>query len=162
MSTQNGPSAADDARIDEELAQLKQELADSMLDVLAPLRARLARIELLIVQRDRELSELRKMRTQTQRVLSAADPQTKPGPKPKSQKANVRPEKIDAVEQWLRDNLNGKEFSVASLNLGEHGDFDVVPEGTLAFVVKALADQGRIRLDSIGNQGRKQYKLVSP
>ena len=162
----NGPQPEAD-----EQEHLKSELAQGLQQAIngaaGPIRSKLAALELEIESREQELRDLRQLRSNAQRVLYVLDPdsrptQSKPGPKPRSQKANIAAARVDAVEAWLREHVGPDgAFSAAGLAKGEHGNFDVVPASSASFAIAALRDRGAIRLDHVaGSGGRKYYKLT--
>ena len=142
------------------------QLRSSFRNLIDPVRDELQRLETEIERREAELGELRKLRTEARHVLYAIDPDSKPQPtsQPKSgrtrAKKNVSDEKVEAVLAWLQTHAADARFSVASVNHGEHGPFDVVPPGTLNFVFQELRDRDAIRLDRVGPLGRKNYRLA--
>ena len=156
--SENGPAPA--------TGDLRASMRASMRASVGPIREDLTMLNRAIEERETELNELRELRRDAERVLKTLDPEfnagrPKPGPKPQAErKKNVSDAKVDAVLAWLRANVADRDFSVAGLNKGELGPFDVVPPGTLAFAFQQLQDRAAIRLDRIGDAGRKIYRLV--
>jgi hypothetical protein len=147
----------------------------SLQATMEPVRLQLAAIEREIEQREAEIIELRKLRTEARRMVAILDPgmviQGRPKAKEKRNrgsgyKLRAASETTEKVHVWLQENItNGEAFSAPEL-VREKG-YDLTSQSMLGAVLHQLADAGVIRLDSYGdpeNPGRaqrKNYKLVS-
>lgn len=135
-------------------------MADDVLqaieDTLAPLRKHLETIDAELRRREEEIHDLRAMRATVARVIRAAEPQTKPGPKPGRSRARVSNEKLEALEAWLRERRNGDDI-VASEVIADPS-FDLMSRATLSYALAALVECGVLRLDRLGgHRGRTHY-----
>jgi hypothetical protein len=129
-----------------------------------PVREQLETIERTIAERERELAELRKLRTAGHRLLAIIDPDSKPKPAPKRDRSGrgdrprVSAAKVDALADWLRANYSSDEgFTVPELTRRE--DFDLMSRATTDNAVRQLAEDGRLRLDHVDGNARV-FKLV--
>lgn len=142
---------------------------------LQPLRDQLALVNEEIERLDKRTKELREVRTEINRIVRMADPAAPmPGRqrpdliaqrKDRSHVGRVSPERLDALEAWLREHLeDGDAFTRPELNKRE--DFDVPIRGSnLNYAMISMVDRGVLRLDKVGGKGSgrgntKVYSLV--
>lgn len=134
-------------------------LREALLASLAPVQEKLDQLEREITEDEANLAEKRKLRSEARRLIGILDPSTKTTTtKRDTNKWNVSQQKLDALADYLRDNLNGDTFNGASLVARE--DFDLMSPATLSKALLALTDQGLTRLDHLGPQGSKVYTLT--
>jgi hypothetical protein len=136
--------------------------------ILAPVAEQAAQLDELIAAKEAELLALRESRRAIKRVLTAADPTTKPGPKNGAVQHVAKPVQVSVavrgeVTNWLRQHAEDREivdgFTAAAL--WRHPDFDATgSDATCRNALLALRDDGIIRLDRAGPGGSKIYKLV--
>ena len=133
---------------------------DAAVDaMLTPLRDTLAKIDNEIAEHEAAIATLKQARAKPARILAAAE-RTPAKPGPKVSKGSVSEERLDALADWLRANMNGQEFYSTGLIARE--DFTIIPsQSHLSKALVALQDRGVIRLDSKGIGGRKVFKLVA-
>lgn len=147
-------------------SSVADQLQRAFANAVDPVRAQLAEIEQTITAKEQELTELRKLRTQANKVLYTIDPESKPAKRASPgtrhpHNRGVKVERLDAIEHWLRENMDGEPFSIAGINNNrQRTGFDIVPHGTLAFAINALRDRGSIRFDRVGERGTKLYRLT--
>lgn len=141
------------------------DIEQSLRAALQPVLDQLAAIEREIEQKQAEIAELRQQASRARKIAQLIDPvsqstvKRQPGPK----RVNVvKAETVEMIWAYLVEHVpNGDSFSVPQLL--EDG-FDLRSDNTLARALEQLADQGRIRLDSVGgpqSNTRKNYKLVA-
>lgn len=136
---------------------------ETLDDVLAPLRAQRDTVENAIAEKEQELKELRNVRSEIVRVLSAAEPKKtrakrKPG---ETVLQSVSAAKLDALTEYVRNAFDSEAFSGPEIM--KRGDFDLMSEPTLRSALENLSARGVIRLDSVGGPKaarRKNYKVV--
>lgn len=153
-------------------SELARGLLEAMSGALEPVKNVLAQVEDEIARRQTELEELRKMRTNATRVLGILDPDTKPttGAKrkgvrsPNSSTTRFAEEKVEAIEQYLRQHFaEGEDVHVQLLD--HDPDFKLSTRSNLYPILNALAERGVLRVDRlerITGTGRasKIYRLV--
>jgi hypothetical protein len=148
--------------------KLAQSLQTALVGTVEPARQALEEIEQAIEVRERELGELRQLRTNAKRLVAFVDPDVVIRGRPKTPRSHkphtlkAGEETVDKVEAWLRENVtDGRTFSTPEL-VKEEG-FDLISPSMLNAALHQLADRGTVRLDSVGGPGgyrRKNYKLV--
>jgi hypothetical protein len=113
------------------------------------------------------MQALRAVRSEIKRVLNAANPASKSGPKQKqskSQSAEVTPvsqEKLDALTDYLRTALDGEVFSGSELL--KRDDRPAMSEPTLRGALEHLNAAGVVVVDHVGGPGssvRKYWKVT--
>lgn len=135
-----------------------------------PVLEELAELERQIEAKELELTTLKDARTRAKKIAHLLDPEQPPG---KGQKTNRKPAKpgtksssdynikeetVEKVYAYLAQHVPAGETFYAT---GIHGNgLDFVSEPTLNVALRRLHDQGRLRLDSVGNGGRRNYTLT--
>lgn len=130
--------------------------------LVKPFRDQLAQVEVEIVTKESELSELKEWRTKLKRMLAPIDP-TLPMPgRKKEQKTrgrdsnewHVSEETRAKVEPWLRKTFRDQPFTAQMARKGK--DPPGAPE-TLRRTMMLLVDAGALRLDRVDDRGAKYY-----
>lgn len=154
MSDDNGQEPTHAEHVSSELAA---GLLEAMSGAVEPIRDSLTNLEAAIAEREQELGELRKMRTTANRLLGILDPEhdaeSKPGPKPKSDKrvpkSRVSDETIDTLTAWLREHV-GADFDVMTYTLVNHPEWrNLLSGSTVSYTLPLLAERGVVRLDRL-------------
>ncbi len=134
-------------------APTAQELQATLDAILAPLREQVARIDAEIADLDERKAELKELRTQAARLISANDRTGHFAPKqaPKKSAAGKKPseEKLDELEDYLRAHVNGDEFVVPELV--ERKDWLGLSSPYTNGLLNALHERGTIRLVRTGH-----------
>lgn len=142
-----------------ELERLEQELAPLADSV----RGTLEKIEQEIVEAKAELRGLGAMRTRMQNLLKQLDPNGVPQKKT-ARKREMSGPKYDEFRDWLvshTDEIN-EGTGIWASELERRADFTIWPSQSQ--ISKALGqahDDGILRIDSLGQGGRKHYKVVA-
>ena len=145
------------------------EVQEQIALVAQPLADRLVAVERMISDRERELNELRKLRTQLRGTIKGIDPSLiSNGDKPKARKnSNDWMPKAASVEKMREfliartEELNeGVGFHAAGL-LDRYPKDLPIAYSSIHKVLGVLHDQGLVRLDSTGTGGAKYYKVVT-
>jgi hypothetical protein len=135
--------------------------SEAIEKIVAPAREELARIDGEIETKLRELDELKGARRPLARVLNAANPQAKPGKK-SAQPKGVQPsqERKDEVLAFLRSHPELVEITARAIH--EHPEQNGgISRTYLNAILQRLHEEGSLRLDRLGPQGSKIYKLTS-
>jgi len=152
------------------MSQLSAPVRAALAGILEPLQAELVKANAEVEMLERQLAQAREERKTIERVLKAADPLSKPGPKSKGQQAaagrwEVSTRVMDELHSYLKehhDRYNGEGFYATGLLRDRKADGLTTPsDATINKALRALHDQGSIRLVRQGNGGARIYKLVS-
>ena len=145
------------------------QLREQMQDILAPVHAQAAAVETAIAEKAAELEELRAVRRDIARLLNAANPGAKPGPPKKRNRPGGRSQngrypvsdaKLEAVIEFVKKHLADQE-TFRGPDIFKHPDWNEASHATVTKALDILADRHVIRLDHIGKDRSKNYKLVN-
>jgi hypothetical protein len=146
------------------------ELREAIGASLEPVRQRLAEVEQAIAAAERELAELRKLRTEARTLLRTIDPKSVPNQRRGKKKLSpdgypISEEMVTRASDWLREHAHELDQPFGVPEIMARDDFaGVMSRQTLSTAMLVLADRGVVRLDSIGGQGggRRNYVLNRP
>lgn len=143
-------------------------ITDELRGILDPVRRHVAELDRQIEEAEEALSDLREARKIAQRVIYAADPQSKPGPKkttlatgPSKRQAQEVEENLAELRTWIEGHANEYPDGFTVNDLIDAG----LPfkRERLFRYTKRLADQGVIRLDHLGGHrsAERFFKLAA-
>lgn len=136
-----------------------ERLNASLREITQPLMQQLREVELEIEVREEELKELRAARTRMVTIARQIDPTLAPKKEPSKPALSISQEKVEAMWEWLTQNVNGDEFHTSGLLRRE--DFDLMSSSQASKALVVLHEQGRIRLVRSGSGGAKYFKVVT-
>jgi hypothetical protein len=134
----------------------------TLAELLGPAREELAKLDQEISERELELTELRKARTELRMIVGRLDP-TAPmrGRAVKHRKASknhgASASSAEMVLEWARRNTSGQPFSVPEM---DESDEMILSQTVLNKAVNRLQEEGRIRLSHVSEKNRRYYLLV--
>jgi hypothetical protein len=151
------------------MSELSAPVRAALAGILEPLQAELVKANAEVELLERQLAQAREERKTIERVLKAADPLAKPGPKPKGQQAagpwDVSTRVVDELQDYVKehyDRYSSEGFYASGLLRDRKADGLRTPsDATINKALRALHDRGAIRLVKQGNGGARIYKLVS-
>lgn len=131
-------------------------------EAIGPLLDAHAAIEADVAEKEAELAELKDLRTRLRTAVRALAPERLPEEargKKKPQKQRIGQASIDYVRRWLQEHA---EFTgeFGSTRLVEHPDYDGVGASTLPTVLRALHEEGTIRLVRQGKGSSRYYEVI--
>jgi hypothetical protein len=136
-----------------------------ILAELKTIDAEIEAVQVKVAALQAQIAELKREKRQGERMLNLIDPQAVPQPVRRRSRSEggksstkVAPETREKIEEWLRENVSPGEPFYGNGLLRD--GFQLTSGPTLAVALNELQAQGRIRLDSIGNGGRKNFVLV--
>jgi DNA-binding transcriptional ArsR family regulator len=143
----------------------------TLLTLADPLKTHLAALTALIEEREEELKEIRVTRAEVRRALAMIDPSTvvaRGGTKKgkavtRSATHGVAADTLDAIRVWLREHVeevNGNGGFMARALIAKYG-YTLTSRATLDNALRALREEGFVRLDHGGTGGAKFYKVVA-
>jgi len=157
-----------------ESTNLVEQVQNEVREIAAPLVSRYEQIKSDIDRRETELDGLRKARTQLAKVIRGIDPDlieptTYAKKNGKKKGSGVEATRLAAFSQWLRDHADevnamndGQGFHAGGL-FRTYGRSELgLPDSTTSLAIKALHEQGFLRLNGTGNGGAKFYKVITP
>jgi hypothetical protein len=138
----------------------REELLETLSNVAPPLHAQLANIDLRLDEAVKQVEELRATKNDLLKVLRVIDPDGVPSEKKKrGPQMRVSEERVEAIGEWLRANMNGAEISAQDLR--EREGFEVLrDQRSIQVALDTLADRGLLRLDRVGKGNRRFYRMV--
>jgi hypothetical protein len=146
-----------------------RQLRDQMQDILAPLQKQAEVVDAAIAEKQTELEELRAVKRDITRLLNAANPGAKPGPRKQRRNSNgrdsngrypVSEEKIEETLSFVKANLHGQP-TFKGPDIFNHPKWTGASSATVAKVLDTLSDRGVLRLDHIDKDRSKNFALVS-
>lgn len=135
-------------------ATIGNEVSTAIEEMIAPLRAQLARVEEAIAEAEAEVRQLRATRIKIVGVIARVDPTQAVRGRRKNEGAVGRLKAgqamVERIDGWLHEHLeNGQAFTGPELfRMG----FDLCSDATLSAALNQLRDAGRIRLDHLGGE----------
>lgn len=149
----------------------RNDVREQLRELTAPLAQQLLEIEREIKLRQTELSELRTARTDIEAVLKRLDPTFAATPKRAATAASMNKtapvglgQKLPLVRAYVE--RHAAEFpdgiSPSDVWRGMQGNGSNVGRTTAREAMRALRDEGMLRLDRLGPGGSEIYKLVGP
>jgi len=156
-------------------------LTAAVAESLAPVRAHLATVEATIAEKEKELAELRAVRTLALRIIRAGDPNSEEAkrPRPGGSKGGgttgkrIARETVDAIAAELRRRFTPDD-DIYAAGLAKNEDFTRALGRGRSFGADAqlinsalhlLHEEGALRLDHVGGTGKasnaKAYRLTT-
>lgn len=135
---------------------------------LDPLKEQVVQIDEQIAVREKELGDLRDVRRRVQRVMDAIEPRkTKPkAVRTHAASVQLRDDLVDWIKKALKEGQLEDAFTVRDV---EGIDPMGLSNSSYQRIIRELADQGVLRLDSIGPRNGREagprsnfYKLSAP
>jgi phage host-nuclease inhibitor protein Gam len=140
-------------RLDQELAEITQPLVNHLHEV-----------EVEIEQTKKQLTELTVARRRLTAIVRGINPELAPTKSNGKAKPGISQAKLNAVTEWVQEHRD---------ELNENGGFtaaDLFDAGRITHIIKArsgvnialrvLHDTGILRLDSVGSNNAKHYKVI--
>lgn len=120
----------------------------AMAATLDPVRAQLVLVEEAISERELELKELREIRAQAKKLLGVIEP---PEPKPVRRGGGSGTRQIsDAQVEKVYQRIVNSDYASDSFCAKDIEGVVGIHQTTIHKALKALHDQGRLRLDHLG------------
>lgn len=142
-----------------------QQVREAIRESVAPIREQYRQIEQEITVHEDALVELRKLRTQTMRLLASAGvPEfVQPSKSPKTRPAKrvdgsypISEQKLEAVQGYIGEHFDEQSsFHAHDLSLEELG----MSNATRGAALRVLHERGVLRVDRQGPGGAKFYAL---
>lgn len=140
-------------RLDQELAEITQ-----------PLVSHLHEVEVEIEQTKQQLAELIVARRRLTTIVRGINPELAPAKSNGKAKPGVSQAKLNAVAEWMQEhrdelNKNGGFTAGALFDTGRITHIIKARSG-VNIALRVLHDTGLLRLDSVGSNNSKHYKVI--
>jgi len=155
-------------------------LTAAVAESLAPVRAHLATVDATIAEKEKELAELRAVRTLALRIIRAGDPNSEEAKRPRqgpkgggTTGKRIARETVDGILDELRRRFTPDD-DIYSAGLAKNEDFTRAIGRGRSFgadaqiintALKLLHEEGALRLDHVGGIGKasnaKVYRLTT-
>lgn len=136
------------------MSSLYEEAIQPLLDAHAALEAD-------IQGREAELTKLKEQRNRLRNAVRAVAPERLPGaasPKKQPSQKQFSQASLDYVEEFVRNTLNGGVFGTTDI-VG-HPDYHGVSASSLPPILRALHEQGVLRLARKGKGSSRYYEVI--
>jgi hypothetical protein len=150
----------------DQVAEAEQEI----LDLFAPLKARDAELAREIAELEEQIHRLRSVRTRVRAVIRTSEPDYgKKNGRPTTGRG-IADDRLERFAAWLVENaaeLNAMHEGLGFYASGLEREWqdrlpaDIKRQTDISKAVKVLHERGVIRLASVGNQGRRNFKVVT-
>jgi hypothetical protein len=137
-----------------------ERLSKELREITKPLMDQLRDIDGEIEDMASELTALRAHRTKLVAIARSIDPELVPKKvvaKPVATPA-ISDEKVEAMYEWLKTNVNGDEFYASGIVARDDAPFS---QSQVSKALTVLHERGQIRLVRQGSGGSKHFRMVA-